>query len=113
MHNVRMKPEPAAGKESIWLVLQRDLRLWLRDVQEPTYLTLVMDLAAVGTRSAEPGATTGDSLIAALRLAASEPLKGITKGVPDRIQVPIQFAEAMQSVLGDLVREVGFALTLS
>ncbi len=40
MHNVRMKPQVARGNESIWLVLQRDLHVWLRDVQEPTYLTM-------------------------------------------------------------------------
>ncbi|MDQ6719522.1 MAG: hypothetical protein M3003_01850 [Candidatus Dormibacteraeota bacterium] len=103
-----MKPEVAPGNESIWLVLQRDLHLWLRDVQEPTYLTMVMDLTGKGTRSVEAGATIGDSFSAALRVAALEPSKGITKGVPDRIQVPIECADAMRSVLDDLVREARF-----
>ena len=70
MHNVRMKPKEASNKESTWLVLQRDLRLWLRDVEQPTYLTMVMDLTIEGTRAVEAGATPSDSLFAAVRLAA-------------------------------------------
>jgi len=105
---VRMKPEVAPGNESTWLVLQRDLRLWLRDVQERTYLTMVLDLTNRGTRSVEAGAAIADSLFAALRVAALEPRKGTTKGVPDRIQIPIEFAEAMRSVVDDLVRDGGF-----
>ena len=103
-----MKPERSPGKESTWLVLQRDLPLWLRGIQEPTYLTMVLDLTSKGTRSVEAGTTTSDSLLEALRLAALEPTKGMAKGVPDRIQIPTEFAEAMRSVIDDLVREAGF-----
>ena len=107
-HNVGMKREAAPGKQSTWLVLQRDLRVWLRDVEEPSYLTMVMDLTKEGTRAVEAGAMPGDSLFAALRLAALEPRAGIPKGVPDRIQIPIEFAEALRSVVPQLVREVQF-----
>ena len=106
--NVGMKREAAPGRQSTWLVLQRDLRLWLRGIEEPTYLTMVLDLTGKGTRSVEAGTTTSDSLVEALRLAALEPTKGISKGVPDRIQIPTEFAEAMRSVIDDLVRKAGF-----
>lgn len=103
-----MKPETAPPNESIWLVMPRDLRLWLRGVEEPTYLTIVLDVTDPRPGSIEAGTTIGESLIAALRLAASKPREGTMTRVPDRIQVPIEFAEAMRSVLGELVREARF-----
>jgi hypothetical protein len=93
--------------ERTWLILQRDLSVWLRDVERATFTTMVLDLTERGTRAVEAGSTVEESLREALSLAAKEPARGMQLAVPDRIQVPNGLVPAMQSVLESL-REAGF-----
>src|ERR1700694_3148297 len=95
-------------KERPWLILQRDLSVWLRDVEAATFATMVLDLTDKGTRSVEAGSTVEESLGEALSRAAKEPARGMQRAVPDRIQVPNGLAGAMESVLGSLEIGAGF-----
>lgn len=98
----------AGPGESTWLVLQRDLSVWLRGVEVPTFMTIVLDLTDEGTRAAEAGSTVEESFRETLVLAAKQPLRGMAPAVPDRIQVPTGMVPAMESVLGELRRSAGF-----
>lgn len=91
-----------------WLVLQRDLSVWLRDVEAATFTTMVVDLADEGTRAVEAGSTVEESLKEALSLAAKEPARGMQRAVPDLIQVPNGLGRAVQSVLESLQDDAGF-----
>ncbi len=95
-------------KERTWLILQRDLSVWLRDVEAATFTTMVLDLIDEGTRAVESGSTVEESLREALSSAAKEPARGMQRAVPDRIQVPNGLAGAMESVLGALELGAGF-----
>ncbi|MDQ6884273.1 MAG: hypothetical protein M3077_08585, partial [Candidatus Dormibacteraeota bacterium] len=81
-------------KERTWLILQRDLSVWLRDVEGATFTTMVLDLTDEGTRALEAGSTVEESLREALSRAAKEPARGMQRAVPDRIQVPNGLAGA-------------------
>jgi hypothetical protein len=94
--------------ERTWLILQRDLSLWLRQVEATTFTTMVLDLTEMGTRAVEAGSTVEESLREALSHAAKEPARGMQRAVPDRIQVPNGLARAAESVLGSLVSDAGF-----
>src|SRR5437660_11702365 len=96
-------------KERTWLILQRDLSLWLRDVEAATFTTMVLDLADEGTRAVEAGSTVEESLKEALSRAAKEPARGMQRAVPDRIQVPNGLVAAMESVLESLQDDAGFS----
>jgi len=108
VHNARVRADPGSVSERIWLVLQRDLAVWLRGLPEPTFATIVLDLTDRGTRGFEVGATPGDSLRETLSLAAQKPANGMKPRVPDRLQLPIGLSEELRSVLGDLERDAGF-----
>jgi hypothetical protein len=108
VHNARVRADPGSVRERIWLVLQRDLAVWLRGLPEPTFATIVLDLTDRGTRGFEVGATPADSLRETLSLAAQKPANGMKPRVPDRLQVPIGLSEELRSVLGDLERDAGF-----
>jgi hypothetical protein len=97
-------------KERTWLILQRDLSLWLRQVEAATFTTLVLDLADEGTRAVEAGGTVEESLKEALSIAAKKPARGMQPAVPDRIQVPNGLVPAMESVLESLRVDAGFRL---
>jgi hypothetical protein len=103
-----LMPVDGLGQERTWLILQRDLSVWLRQIQQLTFATVVMDLTDEGTRAVGPGSTSADSLVEALSSAAREPMKAMEPAVPDRIQAPTELADALRSVLGRLVREAGF-----
>jgi hypothetical protein len=109
-HNPGVRePEPsAAASEQIWLVLQRDLTVWLRGVGRPSFLTMVLDLTDRGNRAVEEGPTPGESLRNALYLATTQPMRGMEPRIPDRIQVPIGLTEQLRPVLGRLETEAGF-----
>lgn len=94
--------------ERTWLILQRDLSLWLRQVETATFATMVLDLTDDGTRAVEPGSTVEESLREALSRAATEPARGMPPAVPDRIQVPNELVPAMNSVLESLEADAGF-----
>src|ERR1700724_53840 len=94
-------------KERTWLILQRDLSVWLRQVEAATFTTMVLDLTDEGTRAVEAGSTVEESLRDALSRAAKEPARGMQRAVPDRIQVPIGLGPAMESVLESL-QDAGF-----
>src|ERR1700694_3078987 len=91
-----------------WLVLQRDLSVWLRQVEAATFTTMVLDLTDRGTRAVEAGSTIEESLREALSRAAKEPARGMPHAVPDRIQVPSGLVPAMESVLESLQADSGF-----
>jgi len=93
--------------ERTWLVLQRDMSVWLRDVEAATFATMVLDLMDNGTRAVEAGSTVEASLKEALSHAATEPARRMPRAVPDRIQVPNGLVPAMESVLESL-QETGF-----
>ena len=95
-------------KERTWLVLQRDLSVWLRQVEVATFTTMVLDLTDEGTRAVEAGSTVEESLKEALSIAAKEPARGMQHAVPDRIQVPNGLVPAMASVLKSLQNDAGF-----
>src|SRR5207248_7465109 len=103
---VRADPAPSGGHT--WLVLQRDLSVWLRTVPQSTLATMVLDLTDRGTRAVEAGSTVGDSLRETLRLAARKPAQGMEPRIPDRIQAPASIVAALRSELGQLEREAGF-----
>lgn len=103
-----MRADPGSASERIWLVLQRDLTIWLRGLPEPAFATMVLDLMDRGTRAVEVGQTSADSLAETLRLAAKQPAHGMNPRVPDRLQVPVGVAQVLRSVLGQLEREEGF-----
>ena len=94
--------------ERTWLILQRDMSVWLRDVEAATFATMVLDLMDNGTRAVEAGSTVEASLKEALSRAAKEPARGMQRAVPDRIQVPNGLVTAMESVLGSLQDDVAF-----
>jgi len=94
--------------ERTWLVLQRDLSVWLRGVEAATFTTIVLDLTDEGTRAVEAGSTVEESLKEALSLAAMKPARGMQRAVPDLIQVPNGLGRAMQSVLESLQDDAGF-----
>jgi hypothetical protein len=94
--------------ERTWLTLQRDLSVWLRDVEAATFATMVLDLTDNGTRAVEAGSTVEESLREALSRAATEPARGMRPAVPDRIQVPNGLFSAMESVLESLQVDAGF-----
>ncbi|HVS06366.1 MAG TPA: hypothetical protein VHK65_09415 [Candidatus Dormibacteraeota bacterium] len=91
-----------------WLVLQRDLSVWLRQVEAATFTTMVLDLTDRGTRAVEAGSTIEESLRDALSRAAKEPARGMQGAVPDRIQVPNGLVPALESVLESLQDDAGF-----
>jgi hypothetical protein len=95
-------------KERTWLILQRDLSVWLRQVDAATFTTMVLDLTDKGTRAVEAGSTVEESLKEALSRAAKEPARGMQPSVPDRIQVPNGLMPAMESVLESLQDDAGF-----
>jgi hypothetical protein len=95
-------------KERTWLILQRDLSVWLRQVEAATFTTMVLDLMDNGTRAVEAGSTVEESLKEALSVAAKEPARGMPQAVPDRIQIPNGLGPAMQSVLESLHDDAGF-----
>src|SRR6202035_1871875 len=94
-------------RERTWLILQRDLSVWLRQVEAATFTTMVLDLTDEGTRAVEAGSTVEESLREALLHAATEPARGMPRAVPDRIQVPNGLVPAMESVLESL-QDAGF-----
>ncbi len=100
--------QAGAAPERTWLVLQRDLTVWLRNVRGPAFLTMVMDLSHRGTRAVEVGATPGESFRNALNQAAKEPLRQLKPLIPDRIQVPVELAEELRPVVPRLETEAGF-----
>jgi hypothetical protein len=91
-----------------WLVLQRDLSLWLRGIEAAAFTTMVLDLTDKGTRAVEAGSTIEESLTEALSLAAKKPAGGMQRVFPDRIQVPNGLASAVESVLETLKNDAGF-----
>src|ERR1700694_4396550 len=95
-------------KERTWLILQRDLSVWLRDVETATCTTMGLDLTDKGTRAVEAGSTVEESLREALSRAATESARGMPHAVPDRIQVPNGLVAAMESVLESLRDDAGF-----
>lgn len=99
MHDGGVKNEPLAADERTWLILQRDLSVWLRKVRTPTFMTLVLDLTDERSRAAEGGVTVEESLRAALTKASKDPIQGLKPTVPDRIQVPHGMMRPMASVL--------------
>ncbi len=100
--------QTGAAPETTWLVLQRDLTVWLRNVRGPSFLTTVMDLSHQGTRAVEEGPTPGESFRNSLYQAAKEPLRQLKPRIPDRIQVPIELAADLRPVLARLETEAGF-----
>jgi hypothetical protein len=108
MQNASVRADPASAGEHIWLVLQRDLSVWLRGLRDPTFATMVLDITDRGTRAVEAGPTSAESFKETLRLAATQPSNRMTPRVPDRLQVQIGMAGALRAVLGDLAREAGF-----
>lgn len=100
--------QAGAAEEQVWLILQRDLTVWLRGVKGPNFITMVLDLANRGTRSAEAGSTPGESFRNALALAAKKPSREMEPLVPDRIQVPVGLAEVLRRELARLESEAGF-----
>jgi hypothetical protein len=100
--------DAAGAGEQVWLVLQRDLSVWLRGVTNSSYLSLVLDRANPGNSVAEAGLSPGESLRKALTLAASK--RGQETGVllPDRVQVPVGLVAALRAELPQLERETGF-----
>ena len=94
--------------ERTWLVLQRDLSVWLRGVEAATFTTIVLDLTDEGTRAVEAGSTVEESFKEALSLAATKPARGMQRAVPDLIQVPNGLGRAMESVLESLQDDAGF-----
>ena len=94
--------------ERAWLILQRDLSVWVRQVETATFTTIVLDLLDRGTRAVEAGSTVEESLKHALSVAAKEPARGMRHAVPDRIQVPSGLVPAMESVLESLQADAGF-----
>src|SRR2546422_11015998 len=99
-----VRADPAPSREHTWLVLQRDLSVWLRTVPQATLVTMVLDLTDRGTRAVEAGSTVGDSLRETLRLAARQPVQGMEPRIPDRIQVPGSIAAALRSEVGMVAR---------
>jgi len=95
-------------RERTWLILQRDLSVWLRDVEAATFTTIVLDLLDSGTRAVEAGSTVEESLREALSHAAKHPAREMQRAVPDRIQVPNGLVPAMESVLESLQAQAGF-----
>src|SRR6202165_1666217 len=95
-------------KERTCLILQRDLSVWLRQVEAATFTTMVLDRTDEGTRAVEAGSTVEESLRDALSRPAKEPARGMQRAVPDRIQVPIGLGPAMESVLESLQDDAGF-----
>src|SRR3984893_5535342 len=95
-------------KERTWLILQRDLSVWLRQVEAATCTTMVLTLTDKGTRAVEAGSTVEDSLKEALSAAAKKPARGMPHAVPDRIQVPNGLVPAMKSALESLQDDAGF-----
>src|ERR1700694_515130 len=95
-------------KERTCLILQRDLSVWLRQVEAATFTTMVLNLTDTGTRALWAGSTVEESLREALSRAAKEPARGRHRAVPDRIQVPIGLGPAMESVLESLQDDAGF-----
>ena len=95
--------DAAGAREQVWLVLQRDLSVWLRGMTNSTYLSLVLDRANPGN-SVSPG----ESLRNALTRAASK--RGQETGLllPDRVQVPEGLVEALRAELPQLESETGF-----
>lgn len=104
-----VQPEAGGSAEHTWLVLQRDLSVWLRKVQAPAFMTIVLDLSDVGTRAAEISSTVDGSFKQALRAAATNPLREMSRSVPTRIQVQSGMEGAVQSALTELKRDAGFA----
>jgi hypothetical protein len=100
--------DAAGAREQVWLVLQRDLSVWLRDVSNSTYLSLVLDRANPGSSVAEAGLSPGESLRNALTLAASKRIQETGLRPPDRLQVPVGLVESMRAELPQLERETGF-----
>src|SRR6202023_3621525 len=94
-------------KERTWLILQRDLSVWLRDVEAATFTTMVLDLTDEGTRGVEQARAARGRSKSPSR-APKEPPRGMQRAVPDRIQVPNGLAGAMESVLGSLEDDAGF-----
>src|SRR5438270_11969007 len=103
-----VRADPAPSGEHSWLVLQRDLSVWLRNVPQSTLVTMVLDLTDRGTRAVEAGSTVGDSLLETLRLAARQQAQGMEPRTPARIHVTASIATALPAVLGQLEREAGF-----
>jgi hypothetical protein len=97
-----------SGNERVWLILQRDLTVWLRGIDGPAFLTIVLDLTDRGSRAVEAGTTLRDSIRNALEGAAREPLRGMEPRVPDRIQLPVGLGDELRAVLGRLSSETGF-----
>jgi len=93
--------------ERTWLILQRDMSVWLRDVEAATFATMVLDLMDNGTRAVEAGSTVEASLKEALSHAAKDPARRMPRAVPDRIQVPNGLVPAIESVLESL-QDAGF-----
>src|SRR5438046_9279381 len=97
-----VRADPAPSGEHTWLVLQRDLSVWLQTVPQSTLATMVLDLTDRGTRAVEAGSTVGDSLRETLRLAARQPAPGLEPRIPDRIQAPASSAAAVRLALWQL-----------
>jgi hypothetical protein len=100
--------QAGTAPETTWLVLQRDLTVWLRGVEGPNFVTMVLDLANRGTRSAEAGSTPSESIRNALALAAKKPSREMEPLVPDLIQVPVGLAEVLRRELARFESEAGF-----
>jgi len=100
--------DAAGAGEQVWLVLQRDLSVWLRDVSNSTYLSLVLDRANPGSSVAEAGLSPGESLRNALTLAASKRVVETGLLLPDRLQVPVGLVESLRAELPQLKSETGF-----
>ncbi len=93
------------GSERVWLLLQRDLTVWLRGIGRPGFVTIVLDLTERNNRGVEAATTSGESLRNALTGAAKHPLRGMEPRIPDRIQVPVGLGEELRAVLGSLESE--------
>jgi hypothetical protein len=100
--------DAAGAGEQVWLVLQRDLSVWLRGVTNSSYLSLVLDLANPGNSIAEAGPSPGESLRKALTLAATKRVQETGLLLPDRVQVPVGLVEALRAELPQLESETGF-----
>src|SRR5712692_3291109 len=100
--------DAAGAGEQVWLVLQRDLSVWLRGVTNSTYLSLVLDRANPGNSVAEAGVSPGESLRNALARAASKRGQETGLPLPDRVQVPVGLVEALRAELPQLESETGF-----
>ena len=94
--------------EQTWLVLQRDLTVWLRNVRGPSFLTIVLDLTDHSTRALGEGPAPAVSLQTALQQAATEPFSHLEPVIPDRIQAPTELAAHVRSVVARLEVDAGF-----